>query len=89
MRADVAAACSDGMPATDMPLSTKGFAVGTNVVYAATHQFGRDIKPGKRGKGGRIPARPMMPNASQGLGPIWLPAFDAVIAQTMKKTFGR
>ena len=70
-------------------LSARGFAVGTNVVYAATHQFGRGIKPGKRGKGGRIPARPMMPNGSRGFGPIWLPAFDAVIAQTMKKVFGK
>ncbi len=70
-------------------LSPKGFAVGTNVVYAATHQFGRDIKPGKRGKGGRIPARPMMPSATGGLGPIWLAAFSAVVDQAMKRVFGR
>ena len=37
-------------------------AVGTNVVYAATHQFGRDAKPG-RGvpfAGAAIPARPFL-----------------------------
>lgn len=69
-----------------------GFVVGTNFIGAAVHQHGATITPkrGKFLRfraGGRkapwvfakrvqIPARPMMPSGSRGLGPIWKEAFD-------------
>lgn len=91
------------------------FVVGTNVEYAAAHQFGTNgrrvassrsmptdesgrfmsrksagVKKGRKVQalwhsfkrlnfkvgGGKIPARPMMPTGSRGLGKIWQEAFD-------------
>lgn len=59
------------------PASEGGFQVGTNVEYAASHQYGRD----------NIPQRMMVPVAARGFGPIWGPRFARTARELMAKHF--
>ncbi len=76
--------------------SARGFRIGTNVMYAPTHQEGRTIRPREakmlRWKtGGRfyaahqvtIPSRPMLPEGSR-LPPRWRTAFHEAAMDFMR-----
>jgi phage gpG-like protein len=76
--------------------SARGFRIGTNVMYAPTHQEGRTIRPRRAQMlrwrvGGRsfaakevtIPARPMLPTGSK-LPPRWKTAFDEAAIEYMR-----
>lgn len=61
-----------------------GVTVGTNLIYAATHQFGR------MGPRGRIPARPFMPirNGQADLPPAWQADIINLIARHVQGAQG-
>lgn len=59
--------------------SSEGFVLVTNVVYAATHQWGRDA----------IPQRMFLPNGSQGFGGRWRRALQQVANEHVQMTLGR
>lgn len=56
-----------------------GFRLRIGTTYAPVHQFGTD----------RIPARPMIPLAEQGLGPIWEAAFNKVASDLIRQRLGK
>ncbi len=58
-------------------LTSTGFRIGSNVVYAAPHQFGS--------KRGRPPQRRMLPSGARGLGPIWTKAFKSAANDAFRK----
>lgn len=80
-----------------LAVSPQGFEVGTNVRYAATHQYGATIQPAKaralRFKIGKkwvqaavvkIPARPFIPEPE--LSPRWERAFEEAAEAYLKET---
>jgi len=55
------------------------FGLVTNVIYAATHQWGRDA----------IPQRMFLPNGRQGFGGRWRRALQAIADNHVRETLGR
>lgn len=81
-----------------LAVSPQGFEIGTNVQYAATHQYGATITPTKartlRFKVGKkwvlaqrveIPARPFIPEPE--LSPRWERAFEEAAEAYFKEAF--
>jgi hypothetical protein len=92
----------NGMPAIEARHTGRGFAMSVKVPYGdKTHKKGRTIR-GKRGNlrfqvGGRwvskpsvkIPARPLFPEPSRGLGAEWRTAFHQRLDRVIRKHMGK
>lgn len=69
----------------------KGVRITNSVPYAAAHQYGHtyaaksNIKRKVTTKQWTLPARPMLPSASQKLGPMWRRAFDAAFSRSISR----
>jgi phage gpG-like protein len=62
---------------TYQDVTARGFALGSNIVYAPVHQYG----------GKKTAQRAMLPIRDRGLGPIWSAAFRRVMQRHVNRLF--